>query len=102
MSDVRKSRPLRSVSGSVLGFGLAGCGAGVLAGGCLGAQLQERAIGPDPTPLAEVRWTYGTFYGGSALGMLAGATFGVLRARADRRRAVADAERGDAPSPADG
>ena len=93
-----KARHLPSVLGCMIGFGFAGCGAGVLPGGWAGAQLRGPVLGPDPAPLADLQWSYGSVYAGSTVGMVVGAVLGVRYARAARRAAgsAPDAEPGAA------
>jgi hypothetical protein len=87
----------------MIGFGFAGCGAGVIPGGCAGAQLRGPVLGPDPTPLADLQWSYGSIYAGSFLGMLVGGALGVRYARSARHRVAGgapDAAPGTSPAEA--
>ena len=81
-----KARHLPSVVGCLIGFGCAGCGAGVVPGMWAGVRLREPVHGPDPPARDALAWDYGSVYAGSTLGMLAGAAIGVRYARAARRR----------------
>lgn len=80
------ARRLPSVVGCAIGFGFAGCGAGVVPGTWVSGQLRGPVLGPDPTPLAELQWAYGSVYVCSLLMMVLGGVLGVRYARAAQRR----------------